>query len=113
MVCLLDPAGLERRTKKLNRHRGEYIVPGPDHLWSVDGYLKLERYGIEIYAGIDAYSRYVVWCYVGITARTQESVLQQYIASIQQNNTFPRFIRSDRGTETPLMAAAHLQTTSE
>ncbi|KAL6229678.1 hypothetical protein BDW75DRAFT_235014 [Aspergillus navahoensis] len=30
---------------------------GPNFIWSIDGYLKLAPYGIEIYAAIDAYSR--------------------------------------------------------
>ena len=36
-----------------------YFVPGPNFVWSLDGHHKLSMYGIEIYAGIDAYSRYV------------------------------------------------------
>jgi hypothetical protein len=28
--------------------------------------MKLEPYGIEIYAAIDGYSRYVIWFYVGM-----------------------------------------------
>ena len=51
-------------------------MPGPNWLWSVDGYLKLEPYGIEIYAAIDAYSRYIIWIYCGITARTGVSVVR-------------------------------------
>ena len=37
----LDPVGLARRTNDLNRKRGEYIVPGPNFIWSVDGHDKL------------------------------------------------------------------------
>jgi hypothetical protein len=42
-----------------NIPRGEYWVPGPNYVWSVDGHMKLELFGIEIYAGVDAYSRYI------------------------------------------------------
>jgi hypothetical protein len=73
----------------------------------MDGYLKLAPYGIEIYAAIDAYSRYVVWIYVGITARTAVSVLRQYLDVLQITGQQPRFVRSDRGTETILLAEAH------
>lgn len=45
--------------------RGEYIVDGPNAVWSVDGYEKLANWGIQIYAAIDAYSRYIIWFYVG------------------------------------------------
>ncbi|KAH8725979.1 hypothetical protein GQ44DRAFT_759030 [Phaeosphaeriaceae sp. PMI808] len=41
------------------RRRGEYIVPGPNWVWSIDGHEKLKPYGIQIYACIDAYSRYI------------------------------------------------------
>jgi hypothetical protein len=34
-----------------------YCVPGPNYIWSVDGHMKLELFGTEIYAGVDAYSR--------------------------------------------------------
>jgi hypothetical protein len=46
--------------------RGEYIVEGPNAVWSVDGYEKLANWGIQIYAAIDAYSRYIIWFYVGM-----------------------------------------------
>src|SRR5438067_109121 len=45
--------------------RGEYVVPGPNFVWSVDGYEKLSQYGFQIYACIDAFSRYIIWIYVG------------------------------------------------
>ena len=51
-------------------------MPRPNWLWLVDSYLKLEPYGIEIYAAIDAYSRYIIWIYCGITARTGVSVVR-------------------------------------
>jgi hypothetical protein len=96
-----------RRLHDLQRHRGEYVVPGPNYLWSVDGHCKLEHWGIEIYAAIDAYSRYVIWIYVGISSRTAVSVLKQYTDTLETNGVFPQVLRSDRGVETPLVAAAH------
>ncbi|KAI9779302.1 MAG: hypothetical protein M1816_003615 [Peltula sp. TS41687] len=58
MVKELDNEGIALRTKDLQRHRREYIVPGRNYLWSLDGYCKLQHYGFEIYAAIDAYSRH-------------------------------------------------------
>ncbi|KAI9779460.1 MAG: hypothetical protein M1816_001870, partial [Peltula sp. TS41687] len=107
VVRELDPEGVAQRTNRMQRHRGEYVVAGPNQLWSLDGYCKLEQYGFQVYAAIDAYSRYVVWCYVGISARTQISVLRQYLDTIQDLDIMPQIIRSDRGVETPLMANAH------
>lgn len=82
-------------------------MPGPNFLWSVDGYCKLSKVGIEIYAGIDAYSRYIIWIYVGITNRTAVSIFRQYLDTLSDHQTQPRKMRSDHGTETPLAAAAH------
>ena len=55
---LLDPTGIATRPFALQRTpRGTYSVPGPDFVLSVDGHHKMSEYGIEVYAGIDAYSR--------------------------------------------------------
>lgn len=105
----LVPDAIERRTRNMQRHRGEYIVPGPNFVWSVDGYLKLAGYGVEVYAAIDAYSRYIIWIYVGISARTAVSVLRQYLDTVSIIGQHPRFIRSDHGGETVLLASAHHQ----
>lgn len=64
--CSLRPDALERRSTNLQRSRGAYQCPGPNFVWHIDGYMKLEPYGIEIYAAIDGYSRYVTWFYVGM-----------------------------------------------
>ena len=56
----LDPNGVANRRLFLSSSpRGGYFVPGPNFVWPIDGHHKLSMYGIEIYAGIDAYSRYV------------------------------------------------------
>lgn len=55
----LDSVGVASRSfNLLISPRGNFTVPGLNFVWSVDGHLKLHMYGIEIYAGIDAYSRY-------------------------------------------------------
>jgi hypothetical protein len=62
----VDPDGVRRRQEEISKSRGEYVVPGPNWVWSIDGYCKLRFAGIEIYAGVDGYSRFVPWLYVGI-----------------------------------------------
>ena len=56
---LLDDKGSEARKPgmKQKRQLQAPCIPGPNHLWSIDGHDKFRNYGIEIYAGIDAYSR--------------------------------------------------------
>jgi hypothetical protein len=88
----LAPEAVQRRLYDLQRHRGAYIVPGPNFIWLIDGYLKLAPYGIEIYAAIDAYSRYIIWVYVGISSCTAVSVLHQFLDTLEITATQPRFV---------------------
>jgi len=56
----LDPVGVASRRLHVNyMPKGGYFVSGPNYVWSIDGHHKLSMYGIEIYAGVDAYSRYI------------------------------------------------------
>ena len=59
-VKQIDPDGVYHWANNLQHHHGEYIIPGPNWLWSIDGHCKLNFYGIEIYAAIDAYSQYII-----------------------------------------------------
>lgn len=113
LVRELDPNGHARRKERAQQHRGAVILPGPNDVWSLDAYCKLEFWGIQIYAAIDGYSRMVVWYYVGITGRTAVSVLAQYLDAIQTTGIMPRKLRTDRGAETPMVADAHYTVSSE
>ncbi|PUU76526.1 hypothetical protein B9Z19DRAFT_990287 [Tuber borchii] len=75
--------------------KGGYFISGLNYIWSIDGHHKLSMYGIEIYAGVDAYSRYIPWIYMGISTRTGISCLHQYLEVISQTNILPHSIRSD------------------
>jgi hypothetical protein len=102
----LDPEGTEarRRGPDKTRQSGEFITPGPDFLWCCDGHDKFRNYGIEIYAGVDAYSRRIQWVYVGNSNRRQISVLRQALAVIEDRDRCPSYWRSDRGKEVLLLA---------
>lgn len=103
------PDAVLRRHSDLQRKRGAYIVQGPNEIWAVDGYMKLQPFGIEVYASIDAYSCYVIWIYVGISARTQVSVVRQYLDTVQTVHVLPKKLQSDHGTETGLLGGAHFE----
>jgi len=49
-----------RRPHVGTRPRGAYHVPGPNYVWSIDRHHKLSMFGIEIYAGIHAFSWYLL-----------------------------------------------------
>jgi hypothetical protein len=95
----LNPEVVNARRKNFQRHRGEYIVPGPNFIWSVDGHDKLKEFGFEIYACIDAYSRMIIWIYIGVSNKTGVSILRQFTDRVQILKIHPQFIRSDRGVE--------------
>ena len=104
----MDPEGVEARICGKMRKRGQFIVKGPNRVWSIDGHDKLSRFGFHIYASIDAYSRYIVWCYIGHSNRTAVSVNKQYLTTVSATNNIPKLIRSDKGGETVLLCNSHL-----
>ena len=76
------PEGVAQRDPLRERHKlhdTNYTTPGPNHHWACDGHDKLAKYGIQIYAGIDAYSRKIIWFYCGNANRSQFSVANQYL----------------------------------
>jgi hypothetical protein len=99
MLRILNKDAIERRLRKLQTQRGEYIVPSPDFIWLIDGHDKLSRFGIKIYACIDAYSRMIIWIYVGISNRISYLVIYQYLLYYATSGKYPKFFRADRGTE--------------
>ena len=48
-----------------------------------------------------------MWIYIGVSNRTAVSVLRQYLQTVKHFRQQPRFIRSDKGNESNLAAAAH------
>jgi hypothetical protein len=105
---ILDDYGVTSRTPGMRKKRRDnYVVPGPDWLWCLDGHDKLSRFGVEIYGCVDAYSRKIIWFFVGSSNRTQVSVLRQYLYTVKTVGYCPNLIRSDKGRETPMMADAH------
>jgi hypothetical protein len=104
----LDPEGVAGRRPGGRKIRQEnYTTEGPNYLWCLDGHDKLTQFGMQIYAAIDAYSRKIIWFYCGSSNRTAISVIRQYFIAVQALGFCPRFIRTDRGTETVLLAALH------
>ena len=107
MYKIMFPNEIEMRKRMFRRKKGQFLVPGPNYQWCIDGHDKLKAYGFEIYAAIDAYSRNIIWFYVGHSATTALSVLKQYLAACGAYGIRPWYLQADRGRETPLVAAAH------
>ena len=98
---------IERRKQRIEYRRSGWTTPGPNFVWSIDAYCKLEAWGFEVYAGIDAYSQFITWFYVGISANTARNVLAQYLYIVGLLGYIPQLLRSDRGKETVMACAAH------
>lgn len=104
---MINPEGIRLRIHRLDRRKGTYEVPGPNYIWLLDGHCKLEFVGIQIYAAIDVYSRFILWVYCGVSARTAVSVKRQYLEVLEHGAFAPKGLRTDHGTETGLLALAH------
>lgn len=106
VVKAVDPEGVYNRSCQLQRRRGEYITRGPDWVWSIDAHCKFERFDIQIYAAIDAFSRFIIWIYVGVSSRTMISVFKQFITAVESRGATPHMLRADKGLETIIAADA-------
>ncbi|KAI1116337.1 hypothetical protein F5Y14DRAFT_440036 [Nemania sp. NC0429] len=100
------PESVRQRSQSTTFQHGKYVIPGRNFMWGFDGYMKLQKIGIEIYACIDAYSRMIIWIYVGPTACTSLSTLKQFLRTVSTAGIRPLFTRADMGVETALFAGA-------
>ena len=72
-------------------------------VWSADGHDKLKDFGIEIYGIIDAYSRYIVFIYVGISSRTAVAVQKFFLIAVDKYKIL-YLLHLDKSIETFLIA---------
>lgn len=100
----VDPEGTERRKRHQFRRR-QYINPGPDWCWHVDGHDKLKPYGFPIHGCIDGYSRKIMWLKVGRTNNDPHVIAHHFLECVKQYAACPRLLRTDCGTENGVMAA--------
>ena len=94
----MDPIGVrERGMRRLKRRN--YVNPGPDFVWHVDGYDKLKPYGFAIHGAIDGFSRKILWLQVGASNNNPKVVVKYYLRTALELETIPCIIRCDKGTE--------------
>ena len=95
---IINPGRVEeRRNRRL--HRRDYISPGPNFVWHIDGYDKLKPYGFPIHGAIDGFSRKVLWLNVGTTNNNPLVTAVYFVRAIKSLKKVPCIIRCDRGTE--------------
>ena len=107
IIKKLDSAGVAQHASDAQWHCSDFIVSGPDYLWSINDHCKLDFFGIEIYADIDAYSQYITWIYIELFNHTAVSALVQFLTILKIENVHSQQIQSDHDIETALLAAAH------
>jgi hypothetical protein len=95
-------------TRLFDCYREEFNITEPNKFWFIDDHIKFELYKIKIYTVIDIYSRYVLWIYVSVTARTQISVLFQYMKCFHTIERKRLIIRNDRNIEILIFADCYL-----
>ncbi|CAI8036798.1 hypothetical protein GBAR_LOCUS20618, partial [Geodia barretti] len=62
--------------------RRPYSVPGPNSLWHIDGHHKCVRWRFITHAGIDGYSRMIVFMRCSTNNRSS-TVLNAFLEGIQ------------------------------
>lgn len=100
----IDPDGVEdRRARRLRRR--QYLSPGPNFCWHVDGFDKLKTYGIPIHGCICGYSRKILWLEVVKSNNDPSVPAKLYLDTVQSLKGCPKIVRSDCGTENVTLAA--------
>ena len=90
------PSDRQLRLAKSIRRR-QYNVDGPHHLWHVDGNHKLIRYNLVIHAGIDGFSRAVM--FIKCSDNNRASTVFKAFEEAVNIFGIPSRIRIDKGGE--------------
>ena len=102
MLKGLDIQGVNDRARRRLKRR-QYVNPGPNFVWHIDGYDKLKPYGFAIHGAIDGFSRRVIWLQVGVTNNDPKVIMSYFIDAVRKLQCIPTIIRSDHGTENGLV----------
>ncbi|KAH0561092.1 hypothetical protein KQX54_012813 [Cotesia glomerata] len=96
LLKIIDPDGLANRFGNKLRRR-QYISPGPNFIWHLDGYDKLKQFGFAIHGCIDGFSRRVLWLEVGTTNNDLAVTAHYFLKTVKKLKLLPTLIRYDKG----------------
>lgn len=100
----VDPGAAALRSLTAARiSRRAYRVKGPNSLWHFDGYHKLIRWRFVVHAGIDGFSRLIVFMKVS-TNNKAETVLDLFKEATASYG-LPSRVRCDMGVENTLVCS--------
>ena len=71
----------------------------------IPGYDKIKPYGFPIHAGIDGYSRKVLWLEVSRSNNDPKVTARYYLECVKEHGFCPLQTRTDCGTENGIIAA--------
>ena len=103
IIKKLDPNGVELQKHRLLKCR-VFHTPGPNHIWSSDGHDKLKKFGVSLYAFIDAWSRKILGIFVHTTNNDPFQIGYYYLQVVKAAGGIPQKTTTDCGTETIQMA---------
>ena len=92
----VDPQGAENRRCRRIRRR-VYCVPCPNYIWHFDGNHKLIRWRFVMHAGIDGFSRLIVFCQCS-NNNSSQTVLTLFQSAVSKYGR-PLKVRTDKGGE--------------
>ena len=97
LIRTMDPEGTEMRKRKTLRRR-VYHSNGIHHVWHMDGWHKLIKYGLVVHAAVDGGSRFVAFCQCS-SNNLALTVLRWFLGACEDLGVIPGSIRCDKGGE--------------
>ena len=81
VLKFVDEEGVrERKIRRLKRR--DYVNPGPNFVWHIDGYDKLKPFGFAIHGSIDGFSRRIAWVELGVSNNDPKITLKYFVDTI-------------------------------
>ena len=93
----IDPEGVQLRKRKCIKRR-VYHTEGIHHVWHMDGWHKLIKYGFVVHAAIDGRSRFIVFMRCSDNNESG-TVLENFRKGCEEVKVVPKSVRSDKGGE--------------
>ena len=81
--------------------RRQYTVPSPNFLWHLDGTHKLVRWKLVVHAGIDGFSRLILYCHC--SPNNKAATVLHLFQEAEHRHGLPLKIRTDQGGENVLV----------